>query len=57
MLERSSDTWKLPTMAPAGWRREIETVYKKKLLQETVASLQGRKGAESRNIAVDKEGK
>lgn len=51
MLEKSSDTCKLPTMAPAGLRREIETVLKKKkkkLLQATVVGLQGRKGRERR---------
>lgn len=54
MLERSGDTWKLPTMAPAGLRREIEMVLKKNLLQATVVGLQGRKGRES--IAIDKRG-
>lgn len=29
-FERSSDTWKLPTMAPAALRGEIEMVFKKK---------------------------
>lgn len=44
-FERSSDTWKLPTMAPAALRGEIEMVFKKKKkIPAAVAGLQGRKG-------------
>lgn len=48
-FERSSDTWKRPTMAPAGLRGQIEMVLKKILFPATVVGLQGRKGRESRD--------
>lgn len=44
MLERSGDTWKLPTMAPAGLRREIEMVLKKKLITSNSCRPAGQKG-------------
>lgn len=45
-FERSSDTWKLPTMAPAGLRGEIEMVLKI-LFPAAVAGF--RAGGESRD--------
>lgn len=56
-FERSSDTWKWPTMAPAGLRGLIEMVLKKYYFQQQLQACRAEREERAGIMERDKEGK